>query len=195
MVCRTPMLITFFPPYAKTQLSNGEANRRKSRDNTNSGEKYPNKPSNDRQSAAAQTTYTIRLDSTQNIPPKLCHLPAHVVETRITVAGDTRSTKNLALAVRCIGLVRRPQIGKTTPEPNDHAKPTKHPFESNARLMTTLKRAWCHRRRQIYFTNFSRLQRQIHADRPEGTRPCLQSDFPRRPAHDWARRWRMLFPL
>jgi hypothetical protein len=37
---------------------------------------------------------------------KPSRLPAHVVETQITVAGNTRLNKSLALAVRCIGLVR-----------------------------------------------------------------------------------------
>jgi hypothetical protein len=145
-------------------------------------------PPNAANQRAARINYAIRLDSTQDIAPRICRLPAPVVVPRKNIAGNTLSTKSLALAVRCIGLVRRPQVGKTTPEPNGHAKPTKHPFESNARLMTTLKRAWCHRRGQTYFTNFSQLLRQNHTERPEGTRPCLQSDHSRRPAHDWARR-------
>jgi hypothetical protein len=41
---------------------------------------------------AARTTYTIRLDSTQDIAPRICRLPAQVVATRIPVAGDTLST-------------------------------------------------------------------------------------------------------
>ena len=53
---------------------------------------------------AAQITCAIRLDSTQNIPPRICRLPAHAVETQITVAGNTQNRKSRTLAVRCIGL-------------------------------------------------------------------------------------------
>ena len=54
---------------------------------------------------AAQTAIATRLDSTQDIPPRICRLPAHVVEARITVAGNICHNESLALAVRCIGLV------------------------------------------------------------------------------------------
>ena len=67
---------------------------------------------------AARITYTIRLDSTQNIPPRICRLPAHAVETRITVAGDIHPKKSLALAVRCIGFVVNMYIVSSDLAPN-----------------------------------------------------------------------------
>jgi hypothetical protein len=83
---------------------------------------------------AARKAVAGWLDSTQNIPPRICRLPAQVVETRITVAGNTQNNKSLALAVRCIGFVRRPQFGKITPKLNGYFQPTKHPAESNPTL-------------------------------------------------------------
>ncbi len=70
-------------------------------------------PPNDRQLAAARKANAIRLDSIQNIPPRICRLPAQVVETRIAVAGNTTHKKSLALAVRCIGLVVNMTSGRT----------------------------------------------------------------------------------
>jgi hypothetical protein len=52
-------------------------------------------PANAANQRAARTAYTIRLDSTQNIPPRICRLPAHVVKPRITVAGDIYHKKTL----------------------------------------------------------------------------------------------------
>jgi hypothetical protein len=43
---------------------------------------------------AARKAAAGRLDSTRNTPPRICRLPAHVVETRITVAGDNRHKKS-----------------------------------------------------------------------------------------------------
>ena len=54
---------------------------------------------------AAHMAYTIQLDSIQNIPPRICRLPAHAVKSRCNVAGGIRHNESLALAVRCIGLV------------------------------------------------------------------------------------------
>ena len=44
---------------------------------------------------AARKAVAERLDSTQNIPPRICRLPAQVVEPRITVAGNTKNNKKL----------------------------------------------------------------------------------------------------
>ena len=54
-------------------------------------------------------------DSTLHKTPKEkpSRLPAYVVEPRSNVAGNTRNNKNLALAVRCIGLVVNMTSGRT----------------------------------------------------------------------------------
>ena len=91
------------------------------------------------------------------------------------------STPDLTLHV--IG--RRLQLGKITLKLDDCTNQRCTPPNKMQGSMTTLNPAWCRHRERRYFMNSNQLRRQIHPDRPEGTRPCLQEKYIRSaPAHD-----------